>query len=457
MSGRPIFSLLLLPLSFGGVLLPRGASAAITAIWANSGDEKIARDELRAQTASKRTTSRAWNGKTISIFGGRNEVVSFNLILEARGGASHVGVSFNRLAGPSGAVIKSAPATGNGVFNWTRRDIELFYVRYLPIHGLSVIANETYDERLIPRRLRRPWSVNPISGKATGSGNWKDRPDHDKYYPEIAVPLELVPTFTIAAGSNQSVWADVYIPKDSPTGVYRGVVKIRVNGSIVQSVPVELTVRNFTLPDVPSAKTMLSYGFSEISRRFLGNAFPAFGTPDAAKANLLVDRYFMLAHRHRISLIGDAPGSDCADLGDQPCPSWIPRLDGSLFTPANGYAGPGVYRGNNVYSIGTYGAWSWKRGTKADMWAHADTWARWFAAHAPSTEYFLYLIDESADYAQIERWASWIAGNPGVGGHMKSLATLPLTKAAGHAPDLDIPTTTMNLGLPALWGVDVLQ
>jgi hypothetical protein len=437
--------------ALGAAMGPRNASAEITAVWANSGDEKVTQDELRATSGSTSTISRAWDGNTIDVFGARNEVVAFNLVLEAAGGASDVAVSFDSLIGPAGASIKSAAATGNGVFDWTRRNIELFYVRYVPIRGLSLVANETFDERLIPYRLRRPWSTNLFSGKASGSGLWNDRPDHDKYYPEIAVPLELNPKFDIAPRSNQSIWVDVYIPKGSAPGVYLGAVRVSVKGSFVRSVPVRLTVRKFTLPDVPSAKTMLAYSSSNINNRILGNAYPNPGTAQAAKASRLRDRYFMLAHRHRISLIGDALGSDCADPGDQPCADWLPRLNGSLFTAANGYAGPGVNTGNNVYSVGTYSSWSWKTGTKADMWAHTNRWADWFAAHSPSTEYFLYLIDESSDDAQIEQWSQWMLGNPGAGKRMKSFATLPLPRAASRTPDLDIPASTLSLGVPAQW------
>ena len=451
MSGRLSFSLLLRLLALGAAFLSRDASAAITAVWANSGDDKVTRDELRATSNSRSTLSRAWDGKTVRIFGGRNEVVSFNLILEARGGVANASVSFDALTGPAGAAIKSVAATGNGVFDWTQRNIEIFFVRYLPIRGLSLVSNETYDERLIPSRFRRPWKVNFLSGRADGRGDWKDRPDHDKYYPEIAVPLELVPRFDIGANSNQSIWADVYIPKRSPPGVYRGTVSVRVDGSLVRAVPVELTVRDFTLPDVPSAKTMVCFGWSEIAKRFLGNAYPGFGSPEAAKTDRLVDRYFMLAHRHRVSLIGDTPGSDCPDRGDQPCPEWVPRLDGTLFTPAHGYAGPGVYKGNDVYSIGTYGSWSWRNGTEADMRRHTDVWASWFSANAPSTEYFLYLIDESNAFEKIERWARWILDNPGPGRQVRSLATLYLPQAAKHTPHLDIPASTIGGGVPSEW------
>src|SRR5262249_28385593 len=152
--------------------------------------------------------NQVWDGTKVHVFGARNEVVSFNLILEAQSkAATNVTVEFSYLAEPSGETISAQPAIGNEVFDWTRRPIELFYVRYLQIKGLSHFGYGHYDERHIPARLQRPWV-----GQGRGMGLWTDRPDHDKFYPDIAVPLELVPNFNIAAGQNQSIWIDIYIP-----------------------------------------------------------------------------------------------------------------------------------------------------------------------------------------------------------------------------------------------------
>ena len=429
-----------------GLGFPVSEAQGITAIWANNGEDKVTRDELRA-TRGTNVNNQAWDGSKILIFGGRNEVVAFNVILEAgTAGASNVAVSFNSLNGPAGATIASLPATGNGVFDWTQRNIELFYVRYLQIKGLSKLSYETYDERHVPKRMRRPWS-----GNGSASGTWQSRPDHDKFYPEIAVPLELIPTFTIAAGRNQSIWVDVYIPKTAPVGNYLGSLVVQEGGAIVGSIPVQLKVYNYTLPDTPASKTMLAFSSTEINPRYLGAIYVNPASAAGAEASLLRDRHFMLAHRHRISLINDDSSNDCAAFGDHPCADWGPRLDGSLFTAAHGYNGPGVNTGNNVYSVGTYSSWSWKNGTQTDMNQHSDAWATWFSQNAPSTEYFLYLIDESSNYPQIQTWAQWILSNPGPGRQMKSMATLPLPTAASQTPSLDIAATTFGVGLSSVW------
>ncbi len=173
-----------------------------TVVWANDGGDKVTRDELRAGGGPDTVLSSVWDGDKVTLFGANNEVVAFNLILEApETAANDVSVSFDSLTGPNGATISSSPTTGDDVFNFLGRNIELFYVRYLQIKGLSVdLAYNQYDERHIPERLRRPWT-----DEGEGSGSWEDRPDHDKFYPDIAVPLELVSDFDIAAGENQSV------------------------------------------------------------------------------------------------------------------------------------------------------------------------------------------------------------------------------------------------------------
>jgi hypothetical protein len=172
----------------------------------------VAQDELRASHRTENLTgkvvNRVWDGTKINLAGAHNEVVSFNLVLEAAGSAaSNVTVKLDALTGPGGATIASAPVTGDGVFNWVGRSIELFYVRYLQIQGLSYFGYEKWDERQVPARFQRPWT-----GAGVGTGGWTDRPDHDKFYPDIMVPLELVPSFTIAQGQNQSIWSDIYIP-----------------------------------------------------------------------------------------------------------------------------------------------------------------------------------------------------------------------------------------------------
>jgi len=422
-----------------------GALSNIAQVWANEGGDKVWRSELRATHDPASVRNLVWDGSTISLFGARNEVISFNLILEApQSAATNVRVELTELIGPGGARITTRPASGNGLFDFRGRNIELFYVRYLQIKGLSIdLAYNDYDERHIPERCRRPYDQYGI-----GTGTWQDRPCHDQFYPEIAVPLELHTPFNIPAGTNQAIWGDIYIPKGAPAGLYTGVITVREGSATTWQIPIHVQVRNFTLPDLPSARTMIYFSEENINDRYLGEPYPDKGTAAYARSQAIINRHFQLAHRHKFSLIdggANAPSEMAAD--------WLPRLNGSLFTAAQGYDGPGVGVGNNVYSIGTYGSWNWQNQGKQSMWTHTDAWVNWFDAQGLTTptDYFLYLIDESTDFPQIEQWAKWMNENPGPGGRLPSMATIALPDAINHVPDLDIPTSGAGFGVTSDW------
>ncbi len=392
-------------------------------------------------------TNNSWDGTDVNLFGAQNEVVGCNVVLEAgTTAASNVSVQFQTLTGPAGATISSTSPEPSPIFDWTNRNIELFYVRYLPIKGLSYFGYasgwQNIDERIVPKRLERPWT-----GKGVGTGLWTDRPDHDKFYPDIAVPLELVPTFNIAKGNNQSIWVDIYIPTGTPPGLYKGTLTVSEGGTVTHIIPVQLTVRAFALPDVPASKTMVYYSQSNVSNRLLGVTGLSPTSAQGAILETAVDRLFQLAHRHKISLIGD---DDSAYFRlDSPSPAWVDRLNGNLFNSSHGYAGPGSNTGNNIYSILSFSGWrtAWlKKGEKTpsetELWTHSNAWESWFQANAPSTGRFLYLCDECTNPgeptpAQVNQWAGWMKANPGAGNALRSFTTVSFNVAAAEEPLVD--------------------
>lgn len=422
-------------------LLAQSGPSNIAQVWANEGGDKVTRDELRATNDPQAVINSEWDGAGISLFGARNEVVSFNLVLEApTATATNVNIALTELAGPDDAVIATRPANGDDLFNFVGRNIELFYVRYLEIKGISTdlfFAGYDYDERHIPARCRRPYDEE--SGE--GDGSWEDRPCHNKAYPDIAVPLELHAPFAVQAGTNQSIWGDIYIPKEVPSGIYNGIIGVSENGQTAWQIPIQLHVRDFTLPDLPHARTMLYYSAENIDDRYLGDD----ATGDQSRQ--LADRHFQMVHRHKISLIDDY--TDIVQMDD----AWTSRLNGDLFTPEQGYEGIGVGVGNNVYAIGTYNSWPWQDEGQAGMERNSDDWVNWFDAQtfATPTDYFLYLIDESDDFDQIEQWARWLNDNPGPGQRLMSLATIHLPTAAAKTPGLDIPTSWYTASTTDEW------
>lgn len=445
------------PSSSGGVsgaIEGRGAqSDPISWVWANDGLDKVRRDERRGSSGQVVTNS-VWDGTSVRIFGARNEVVSFNLIVEAgTRGATGLTVEFNSLVGPGGARISSRQAKKDGLFDFRGRNIEVFHVGYLQIKGLSRLGYDpTYDERHIPVKMRLPYRIS--GGKAVSSGTFSERPGANRYYPDIAVPIEAVSRFDIKGGENQSLWVDIYIPKESKPGIYKGVLTIKGGSGLVKEVPVALEVLGFSLPDQPSAKTMVYLGESDMNDRYIGRKW--LNASGEKKWTLWLNErvwnaHQLMAHRHRISLVDDGVAPP------EKLERWRPVLSGALFTPANGYDGPGIGVSSGVYSIGTYGGWRRlvDSENKVAVQEFSDKWAAWFKKNFPDVECFLYLIDEpkQADMPKVERWASWIDEGTGPGKSLKTLVTTNLVEADRSAPSVDIAFTAWgdtNVWRPAI-------
>jgi hypothetical protein len=186
-----------------------------------------------APAGTYRRRNAVWDGgaSTIQLAGAGNEFVAFHLCVEAANGrAAGVRVTASDLSGPRGARI--------------------------PARGI---------------RLFRDWYVR--------DGEW---------YPEVALPLAgpfSIPDArnAIAGQRNQSLFVEIDVPHHAPAGVYRGRLEIAAEGARAFSLPVELQVLGFTLPDALSFAVDLN----------------AYGPPGDAETELQFQR---MAHEHRATL-----------------------------------------------------------------------------------------------------------------------------------------------------------
>jgi len=216
---------------------PAGAGAAPTRegkmrVWACPGLVKISpeKPEPMFDDSEGRQVNAVWDGKTIGLFGARGEYVSYQLCIEKLGAEALAGVKVapQGLKGPDGAAI------GAG-------EIELFK-------------------------------------------NWYARNGGNQWQPAYGVPMEHGAAFDIPdpgrslpAQQNQTIYVDLYIPKDARPGAYRGTVTVEASGVEAAVIPVQLEVFDFALPD------RLSF-WAELN----GYRIPA----DAHD-------YWRLAHQHR--------------------------------------------------------------------------------------------------------------------------------------------------------------
>ena len=383
------------------VRTPTQAAPALRQVWAVDDGEKVFQDDLAHPLKSGGPGNSVWDGHTIRLFSARNEIVAFQLILEANSeGAANVNVVVSGLVGSKGGSIPGshplpAPNDYLGV------GVELFAEHYLDV------IQSSYSD--------------PICGGfySTAEAN----PHITGWVPDALIPFSAAvgkggAPFGIAPDRNQGVWVDVYVPRRLPLGLYTGTVTVTVSSTPVAQAPLELTVLDFTLPDENHYKSMLFYSRENVEARH------DTGCCTQAMWDVLLD-YHRMAHRHRLELIGSGDWEEIDHLGG--------TLTGEAFTAAHGYAGPGEGIGNSLFSVHTYG-WTFGE-TEAEYRTSSDAWVSWFDANAPDVEYFLYLIDEpgSGMYDWIRTRADWIHNNPGPGHRLPVFITRwPITELVGY-------------------------
>lgn len=127
------------------------------------------------------------------------------------------------------------------------------------------------------------------------------------WYPDALIPLresESPARFPgvapeIAPETNQGFWVDVYVPRTTPPGAYSGSILVDAGTGSLGSVPLELQVEPFTLPDTIAMRSH----FGELGARLARQLQMEVDSPEFAAVE---DRYIdlLLAHRAIPSSLG---------------------------------------------------------------------------------------------------------------------------------------------------------
>ena len=172
-------------------------------------------------TARSKPDSAPGNAQTVIIKAARNEYEPFQVILQSQENLKKLDVTVSDLVGDDGQKIG-------------KENIALFREHYIHARVPSYRCDNPpgwYPDALIP-------FVNPITGERAD-------PKDTRF---VAAP------FDIWAGQNQAIWVDVFVPRNADAGDYTGELAVTVGGAEALKVPINLTVWDFALPDVPSMK-----------------------------------------------------------------------------------------------------------------------------------------------------------------------------------------------------------
>ncbi len=370
-------------------------------IWVIDDGVKVLRDDLNHPAASGKDNP-VWDGETIRLFGARNEVVAFQVILQSGdGGAEQVNLEVSDLVNGD-ARIPGSSQSPEDPYDYLGRYVDLFSEHYLH-----------------------------ITERSTGGNAWttpaRPRTDYLGWVPDALIPFGAEQgkggaPFGIEPDRNQAVWIDIWIPRYTAPGTYTGAVRVASRGGETE-IPLELKVFGFSLPDDSNIPNMFGLAPASIVRRYdLQVDTNAYYEIEA--------RYHQMAHRHRFDLVRDV--SSLSKMKE----FHLRYLDGSLYTPEFFYDGPGAGAGNRTYSIGLYGmvpveyGGSWEGTSQERWWAGSDAWALWFEQYAPHVSISKYAFPDEpetrSDFRKIRRQGEWTRSNPGPGAEIPLYVTYPV-------------------------------
>ncbi len=224
---------------------PQAQAAGNLKVWVVSDGDKILRD------AAPRAASAVWSEASgrVSLRAGRNEYVAFQVMVTAEGAA----LSGVNVALPS--------------FGIAAEDIQLFREWYLDVTEPS---SSMYGDQ-----------------STAGPGA----------YPDALVPFDATSggaPFGMAAGQNQGVWVDVYVPGSAAPGTYHSAVTVSAAGEVPVTIPVDLQVWDFILPEETHLPSWFMYQPDE-----LAEAHGVYKYDDDYRA--IEQQYAAMSRAHRMN------------------------------------------------------------------------------------------------------------------------------------------------------------
>ena len=398
------------------IFLHQGINAQIVGTWAVGDGEKIFKHDTDHPAKAKNSI---WDGKGIMLRGLYNEVLGFQIIVEVDStGAKGLEISMSPpVHEKSGQVMGGSGAVRYGDKGY----IELFSQHYLNVRRPTQ-PNWFYGSKNSAPEKMTGWIPDALipSDALAGKGGFPltipPTEEHIRRHQNI---VEVIPK---RASVNQGFWIDLYLPRDRefPAGIYKSEIQVWVNGVVASKIPVQIEIINAYLPDENHSNVWVYNSGMEA----LSVYFPGLNTKEIRR--LIKNE----GHRHRVDLVGGFEAHQSV-YDEDVLEDYKPFLDGSAYTPVNGYHGPGQSVGENLFPVGMYGGRNLGN-TKEKMREESDKWVLWFEKNAPDVTYFKYMIDEPgpAQYDYINEQAEWIKTNPGPGKRLKLQVT------TGYVEDL---------------------
>jgi hypothetical protein len=352
-------------------VLAAGPAAALAdppaaTVWVADDGSRIRREEL-GSSLSRGDHNPVWKpGAPVSLAALRDEVVAFQVLVEAGPTALHqvkvdlAGLAFQGAKPPADAAVR----------------VDRFIESYVQV------TQRSRNDRRPKESLGWAPTSRPPDTRVLGA------------LPDALVPVDLAAAWIpypleIDPRTNGAVWVDVTVPRDAPPGHYEGSLVVTSREGPLATIPVRLDVGDAVLPFRP-VSFLAYYGYGELAGRT--------GEGPSAERQL-----FQLLHRHQIDAFASLNSRDDALR-------LRPALDGSLFTEANGYFGPGAGRAPAAVALGAYGHFG-------DPTPDGIKLVETIVPLVPAAveDVMLYAVDEDCESTTGPAWRKIIRATPGLG------------------------------------------
>ena len=368
-------------------------------VWALGDGEKVFRND---PSHPAKNGNYIWNNGKIQLKGFFNEVLAFQVIVEA----DIKGAQAVELLVEAPVEKKSGKTIGGNTLKYgPHGTIEVYSQHYLKVSDPTKPLWFYGSENSKPEKMRG-WIPDALipSNALPGRGG---------------LPVNVPPVlrndefFTDLTSQNQGFWIDIHLPRDQkyfPTGIYTRNVRVLAEGKVIKDIPFEITLLPQYLGE--ENRTNIWLYTSDLSSYF----------PDVPQ-NIVEKMIKFEGHRHRIEVTGGFPANN-SPFNMEIMNTYKGYLDGSAFIPGNGYHGQGQMTGEKFFPIGMYGS-KVMGDNKDKVQEQANHWVNWFSNNAKDAVYFWYIIDEPgpSSYSWINERAGWIKSNPGPGKHLPVFTT----------------------------------
>jgi len=241
---------------------------AITAVVALFGRDAGGAWSVWSSTETRRVLRDAppQTDTTPTLAAARNEWEGFQLFVRADEPVAGVTLEPGELRGPNGALLPAA-------------DARLYRQHALRL-DVGTYRNDDFEPGWYPDPLipfSHPLTREPLAGAR----------------------LRAVP-FDLPAGETHGFWVDLYVPRDARAGVYRGTYRLVAGDGRTAEIPVELTVWDFALPDVPTLHTAFGSPAARM-RGYYRQRAAAGKEPEPSDWGAVERQCAELLSRHRIN------------------------------------------------------------------------------------------------------------------------------------------------------------